>query len=64
MVRYYFNVDSDYPFEEMTSFDASGSRLHKSYDAPQPAAKIVSDLKTDPVERNRAIARLPFAWVT
>jgi hypothetical protein len=59
MVRYYFNIDSDYAFEKMTSFDASGSRL-KTYGAPQPTAQIVSDLKTDCVQRNRAIAPSHF----
>lgn len=64
MARYYFKADSDFPFGKVASFDPSASRPHEADGAPRPTAQIVSDVKADPVERNRAIARLPFSWVT
>ncbi|MEA3063652.1 MAG: hypothetical protein QOJ27_80 [Sphingomonadales bacterium] len=59
MVRYYFNVDGEYPFEKKMSFDASGSRL-KAYGAPQPTAQIVSDLKLTPLSAIGRSLASPF----
>jgi hypothetical protein len=64
MAPYYFNVDGYGPYTYGVFCEEMGSLLLRDHGARQSVPWIISECETDPVARNREIARPSFSSST
>ncbi|MEA3034251.1 MAG: hypothetical protein QOH04_2 [Sphingomonadales bacterium] len=64
MAPYPFDVDSDAPYSLGSFREETDDLFHYYLDGCRCGRRIIFELKAHIITRNRAIARLPFSWVT
>jgi hypothetical protein len=64
MIRYYFNVDGDAPYDYGASRDETGSLFLLDHGACERAPRIIPQQEKDLIAGDREIARLLFSCVT
>jgi hypothetical protein len=64
MAQYHFDVDSDAPYSLGTFHKETDDLFPHYLDGCRCGPRIIVEFETHLIARNRAIARLPFSWVT
>jgi hypothetical protein len=64
MIRYYFNIDGDAPYDYGTSRDETGSLFLLDHGACERAPRIIPEHEKGLIAGDRGIARLLFSRVT
>jgi hypothetical protein len=64
MAPYYFDVESDAPYSYGRFREETDDLFHHYLNGCRCCPRIIVEFETHLIARNRAIARLPFLWVT